>query len=363
MFKVKIFGAGSIGNHMAHASRCLGWQVTVCDPSAAALERMRTKIYPSRYGHWDESIQLFTNDTAPKEGTDLIIVGTPPDYHASVALQALEENPAAILVEKPFCTPDLNGADEFDRKIRAGKTRAFVGYDHVVGKAARKVASLVAEEAIGKIHTLDAEFREHWGGIFAAHPWLDGPQDSYLGFWKRGGGASGEHSHAINLWQCFAHLLNAGRVTEVDGLLEYVEEGAVNYDKICFVQLKTESGFIGRVVQDVVTAPARKRARLTGSKGNIEWVNGYNPQGDAVIVQRPGQEDEVHLFPKKRPDDFIEELRHVKECVDDSSIRSPLDYHRGLETMMVIAGAHASHATGRRVKIDYGTGYLPAALK
>ncbi len=31
----------------------------------------------------------------------------------------------------------------------------------------------------------------------AAHPWLAGPQDSYLGFWRRGGGASGEHSHAI----------------------------------------------------------------------------------------------------------------------------------------------------------------------
>ena len=47
---------------------------------------------------------------------------------------------------------------------------------------------------MGKLQTLDVEFREYWGGIFEAHPWLNGPQDSYLGFWKRGGGAWGTFS-------------------------------------------------------------------------------------------------------------------------------------------------------------------------
>ena len=80
----------------------------------------------------------------------------------------------------------------------------------MVGEASEKVEELIAAGGIGKIETLDVEFREFWGGIFAAHPWLDGPQDTYLGFWKRGGGASGEHSHAINLWQHIAHVAGAG---------------------------------------------------------------------------------------------------------------------------------------------------------
>ena len=100
----------------------------------------------------------------------------------------------------------------------------FVGYDHVVGRAAGWPDELMRRPASERSTTLDVEFREHWGGIFNAHPWLAGPWESYLGFWKRGGGASGEHSHAANLWQHFAHVAGAGRVVEVQALLD-VREG------------------------------------------------------------------------------------------------------------------------------------------
>ena len=82
-----------------------------------------------------------------------------------------------------------------------------------LGKLHRKPHSQARQ--LQSVETIDVEFREHWGGIFAAHPWLEGPQDSYLGFWDRGGGASGEHSHAINLWQFFASQLGKGRIIEV----------------------------------------------------------------------------------------------------------------------------------------------------
>ena len=48
--KIKIYGAGSIGNHLANASRTLGYSVDICDIDPAALERTKTQIYPSRYG-------------------------------------------------------------------------------------------------------------------------------------------------------------------------------------------------------------------------------------------------------------------------------------------------------------------------
>ena len=56
--KVKIIGAGSIGNHLAQASRRLGWEVTVVDNDQKALERMKNEIYPARYGGWDEKFSL-----------------------------------------------------------------------------------------------------------------------------------------------------------------------------------------------------------------------------------------------------------------------------------------------------------------
>ncbi|MDP7399361.1 MAG: 3-hydroxyacyl-CoA dehydrogenase NAD-binding domain-containing protein [Lentisphaeria bacterium] len=65
MPNVKIYGAGSIGNHLAHAARSLGWAVTVCDVSEEALNRMRSDIYPTRYGQWDEAIRLYRNQDVP----------------------------------------------------------------------------------------------------------------------------------------------------------------------------------------------------------------------------------------------------------------------------------------------------------
>ena len=75
--RVKIFGAGSIGNHLANASRHLGWSVTVCDVSEDALLRMRAETYPGRYGRWDEAIQLLTNRDAPRNRVIAMDVNQP----------------------------------------------------------------------------------------------------------------------------------------------------------------------------------------------------------------------------------------------------------------------------------------------
>ncbi|NTV63043.1 MAG: Gfo/Idh/MocA family oxidoreductase [Oscillochloris sp.] len=362
MFRVKIYGAGSIGNHLANASRRLGWAVTVCDVNSAALARMRDEIYPSRYGAWDPAIELSSVAEAPRGGFDIIHIGTPPDSHIPLAIDALTEAPRALLIEKPLSPPDLARADELSALATSGPTRVLVGYDHVVGKAMQELERLLSSGVIGPVKTIDVEFREHWGGIFAAHPWLSGPADSYLGFWRRGGGASGEHSHAVNLWQHLAHVVGAGRVAEVAAMLNYVHDGQAHYDDLCLLSLRTEGGLSGRVVQDVVTRPHRKRARIQGAEAALEWVNGYNARGDAVIVLRPGQPDEVIPVEKTRPDDFIWELQHIERLLKgEGPALSPLDLSRGLDTMLVVAAAHQSEASGQRVRLDYARGDVPQA--
>ncbi len=341
MVRVKIYGAGSIGNHLAHASRQLGWDVAVCDLNQAALDRMKTDIYPSRYGSWDSKIQLFLNTQAPRSGFDLILIGTPPEYHIPLALEALKENPKGILIEKPLGVPSLEGCEELSEASGASSTRVFVGYTHVVGKSMKKVEELISTGVVGEVQTLDCEFREHWEGIFKAHPWLRGPEDTYLGYWQKGGGASGEHSHAMNLWQHLALVLGLGKVVEVTANLTYIKEGKAWYDSLCLLNLKTEKGILGRVVQDVVTRPSRKMARIQGGKGSIEWYANYNPQGDAVMVYEGAQLKDTILIPKKRPDDFIDELSHVWSALEKRA-PSPLDLEHGLATMAVLAASHKS---------------------
>jgi predicted dehydrogenase len=350
--RIKIIGAGSIGTHHAHACRQLGWDVTVVDVAASALDRMRTQLFPSRYGAWDDAIELTTPSKAARGGFDLIIIGTPPDSHVSLALDALDETPKAILIEKPLAPP-FTQTDGILRRAN-NRTRVFIGYDHVVGRAAEMVVRELTNAAVGSVLTIDVEFREHWAGIFQAHPWLSGPRDSYLGYWQRGGGASGEHSHAVNLWQYFARIAGAGRVTQVQAALDYVTDVDAVYDRLCLMTLRTDGRLVGRVVQDVITSPARKWARIQGDTGAIEWHVGYLPGADAVIIKRPGTEDDVRIIPKTRPDDFIQELQHIHKCCADC-VESPIDLIRGIETLQVMNAAHESQRSQRCIDIMHAS--------
>lgn len=361
---VKIIGAGSIGNHLAHASRQLGWSVDICDIDEAALQRTEKEIYPARYGAWDDGIRLFRAGEAPVNDYDLIVIGTPPDSHVELALSAAEEEPKAILIEKPLGTPGLEQLDNLVEVVNQRNIFAFTGYDHAVGQSALAVSDMLQANAVGKVLTLDVEFREHWGGIFGAHPWLDGPADSYLGFWSRGGGACGEHSHAINLWQLFSSWADLGRVVAVNANMSFVNEGGVDYDSLCLLTLTTESGICGRVVQDVVTRPTRKWGAIQGAEGRIEWICGLQQGVDAVTVyDGGGKESDQRLFPKTRPDDFIAELTYLDNCVRAGNRNSWLSLERGLESMLVIAAAHLSARERRTVTIDYDMGFCPSALK
>jgi predicted dehydrogenase len=361
MYNVKIIGAGSIGNHLAHASRSLDWNVTVCDVDPAALDRTKSQIYPTRYGTWDKNIQLSLTRDVPKGKFDLIIIGTPPDTHISLAIDAIQEKPKAILIEKPLCSPNLEDAERLRQLATESDTIAFVGYDHVVGKAAQETA--LAGKQLQSVETIDVEFREYWGGIFAAHPWLQGPQDSYLGFWNRGGGASGEHSHAINLWQFFSQHLGKGRINEVSASLDFVKTDALDYDKLCLLHLKTEQGLIGRVVQDVITSPARKWARLQGDNGYVELTIGHQPGVDRVNWKMAEGDSQSRIIEKTRPDDFIWELQHIDSVLKGQDNTSVISLEQGLDTMMVVSAAHLSAANNRTVHINYQKGYTLQALE
>ena len=72
--KIKIIGAGSIGNHMAYASRYLSFDTTVSDISKVALNRMKNDIYPSRYGEWDNKIKLINENIYDNISYDIIII-------------------------------------------------------------------------------------------------------------------------------------------------------------------------------------------------------------------------------------------------------------------------------------------------
>jgi predicted dehydrogenase len=354
MTQVKILGAGSIGNHLAYACREQGWAVTLCDVDRAALARTRDEIYPARYGRWDDAIRLAEPGELGGEAFDVVIIGTPPDLHVPLALAELRQNaPKLMLMEKPLCGPGLEGCDQLAEAADAAGTRVLVGYNHRMTAHTQRAIEWLAAAGLGPATTLRALFREHWGGIFAAHPWLSGPSDTYLGFTSRGGGALGEHSHAINIWQYFSGLAGAGRIIEISAMLDEVEAEGAAFDRIAQLSVRTESGLVGTIVQDVVTRPAQKWLRLEAERGYLEWQVNAAPDHDLVRLVEHGQPERVERLKKTRPDDFRGEIAHVGKLLDHPGLASPLSLEAGMDTMRVIAAAIASSREGRVVRVDY----------
>jgi len=363
MVKVRIYGAGSIGNHLAYACRNKGWDVVIYDIDPQALERTKNDIYPTRYGVWDEEIQLKTTNETDTEPFDLAIIGTPPENHIPIGLDILSKSdPKVILIEKPLCPPSLEGCIELQKMASSRGIDVLVGYNHTLTQNTKKAEAFLQQHNIGECQTISARFREHWGGIFGAHPWLSGPEESYLGFSKRGGGASGEHSHAINIWQHFSHLLDMGRIIEVSAMLNQVQNESVSYDNICQLHVRTEKGLAGVIVQDVITEPAQKSLRVQGSEGFLEWCVNWDEDHDALRYQVKNSEIQELLFEKSRPDDFQGEIDHIENILKGEKLQSSISLERGLDTMMVIAAVHKSNAEKRTVLIDYDRGVTPDAI-
>ncbi|HLC23112.1 MAG TPA: hypothetical protein VJL08_01530, partial [Dehalococcoidia bacterium] len=116
----------------------------------------------------------------------------------------------------------------------------------------------------------------------------------------------------------------------------------------------TNRNRIGRVIQDVVTHPPFKVARVQGERGLAEWICGGVPGADILKVKKGTTTSET-LFPKTRPDDFYREIQYFDAALDGrvNWETSPLNVRRGLETMAVIAAAHVSHKSRRTQTVDY----------
>jgi predicted dehydrogenase len=339
--KVLIIGAGSIGNHLSQAARAKDWEVTVCDTDSEALRRMREDIYPARYGAWDSNIIQEKSDgmNLPTGDYDLIMVGTPPESHLSLAKLAIELCPRILHIEKPLGTP----LDDFAAFTKVCKEHpevmVTVGYDHAVAESVSHVLSLIQGGVLGSVIAIDSFTNEHWAGIFKAHPWLEGPHDSYLGYWRRGGGALCEHSHALHLGLVIAEVSGWDPVCLSSGITDIVKGGkGEDYDRASHLLISPTSNIgVLRVAQDVITKPTIKGFRVIGTKGRIDVS--LSPALDTVVCYNQAGEANAKEFSKSRLGDFLALMNHYEKLLNGeiSYSKSPIRLEKGVEVMKLIS--------------------------
>ena len=313
--KARVFGAGSIGNHITHALKNINYEVEVVDIDKSALSRMKNEIYPSRYKTWDNSINLISKPTTDK--VDLEVIGTPPDTHSKILLEGIKENRSKIwLVEKPFTFPDMDHINDLSKRLKDFENRIFVGYNHSVSPAFIKLLKeLNVKKNVTKIY---CNWLEHWGGIFKAHPWLKGPEDSYLGFSKRGGGSLMEHSHGLHLLLLVINKLglkinNTNFCLNRDPLNNYD-----NYVNIVF-DLKSNSGsLIASYTTDVFTKNISKKIVIE-TEDEILSVEFGASKGSCDLFKHITEKKESNkIFNKNRPDDFKYEIGLLNDNLNGS---------------------------------------------
>ncbi len=100
-----------------------------------------------------------------------------------------------------------------------------------------------------------------------------------------------------------------------------------------------------------------------GRDSYIEWHCGHKPGCYAVLEGTNAGGSTEHIFEKTRPDDFIQELRHIEAAVAGDAAASPISLGRGLDTMLVVAACHESARESRTIRIDYQAGCTGRALQ
>ena len=316
--KILIFGAGSIGNHMAFASLKLKNKVFITDIDTKSLKRMKSQVFPNRDGKWNNKIkQIRYGIVFKKDIYDLIIIGTPPKTHLPLLKKIRKSNIIykKILIEKPLSSY----LENFKELKKFNKNNIFIGYNHSVSESFDYFTNLLKKQK-KNIDNILINWKEGFKGILGAHSWLKDEFDSYLGYSKLGGGAIQEHSHAVHLAHIIQKELKINFINKAYNKFFYKNNKNLydNFAQICFKSKKINLN----LEIDLITFPPQKKIEAILNGRKISWIHNYDKGVDAVISEINSGKNKIKLFKKTRSTEFENEIKHI------FSVKNQMDYKK-----------------------------------
>jgi predicted dehydrogenase len=197
-------GVGMIGYAFMGAAHSQAWRSAPRFFDLPARLRMsvlagrneaRAKAAAEKYG-WDDVETDWTRLIA-RDDVDIVDICTPGDTHAEMAIAALDAG-KHVLCEKPLANSvaEAEAMAEAARRAAASGVRAMCGFTYRRVPAARLMAELVADGAIGTLRHIRTSYLQDW----LIDP--DGPMSWRLEKDRAGSGALGDiGAHAIDLAQ------------------------------------------------------------------------------------------------------------------------------------------------------------------
>jgi predicted dehydrogenase len=330
--KIKIIGAGSAGNHMAHALSTIKKvkEIYLTDISNKALLRSKSEIYIKRYKKWNKKIKLDLEKKNLKNNNlyDAIVISSPPKFHKINVKNNINKS-NIFLIEKPLCAPNSTDINFFKHLIDKYKNKIFMtGYNHRLFPSTVFLKKLLTNE---RIKYCKVSFKENIGGFLNAHTWMKSINESYLSKTKYGGGALCEHSHALNLLQ---FMLNDKKIKIINKKYEFNKDKKNLHDKSFSGFLKINS-ILCEFEQNFETLPVEKKIKVVTEKKILELIYNFKKNNDLILINN-FKNIKKRYFLKNRADDFIYEAKYLCKIINNKNSPNILNISNGIVTMETI---------------------------
>lgn len=296
--RVAVLGCGSIGRRHARNLVSLGVDTIAYDPLGLARERLAAES-PTVLCHGEL-------DAVWASRPDAVIVGTPPDSHVPLALEAARRG-AHIMVEKPLSF-SLDGVDKLEAEVTARGLVHMVACNMRFHPGPASVKRTLASGVLGQIvyaRVQTGSYLPRWR-----------PEQDHRASYSaspRMGGALLDCIHEIDL-----ALWYFGPAKLVASAVRPAKQIGVAADGLAEMILQHEGGTLSSVHLNFIQRDYRRSCQIVGTEGSLYWDFGtaaiarYGPDG--TLVDR-----EAHPADLQINDMYVAQLRHFLECVSTGS--------------------------------------------
>ncbi|WP_417448333.1 Gfo/Idh/MocA family protein [Idiomarina abyssalis] len=203
---------------------------------------------------------LSSVDDLLKYDMDMAIVASPATFHAQHAITLLGAG-IPVLIEKPL-TASVADAEAIATIAKDTKVIAAVGYCLRYLSSSKKVKELIQNGDLGNIYNAFVEI-----GQFLPD-WRVGKnyKESVSANAELGGGALLELSHELDYAQWLF-----GELTPHSAILRSSVELELSVEDSADILAVNSEGMVISIHLDLLQRKARRRCRVIGSKGSIEW--------------------------------------------------------------------------------------------
>ena len=270
-----------------------------------------------------------------------VIISNPTAFHLKVAIPAVEAG-CHVLLEKPI-SHSMDGVETFVRLVQEKDVQVLVGYQFRFHPGLQKIKSLLNEQVLGKVISVNA----HWGEYLPGwHPWENYKQ-SYSARADLGGGVVLTLSHPLDYLRWLF-----GEVESVSGFVSTSGDLGIEVEDTAVINLKFENGMLGSVYLDYNQRPASHRLEIIGSEGTIQWD--YKDGAVRWYQSAKGQNNVWHEY--KPPKDFdrntmfLSQMEHFLNVINGKELpRCTL--HDGVRALQIAMAVYESAKSKRVVSV------------